>query len=268
MAKKEVTKREENAVVPAKDYGEYEGRGFQNQTQDDIAIPFINVLQSNSPQVEKGESHVEGAEAGMFYNTVTGDLYEKIQLVAAITRHRVIEWTPRASGGGLLGFHTVNSDVVKRAKAESKQYGKYETPEGNDLVETFEVFGVLSIDDAPRDMVVVPFTGKKIKSYKAIMGRLNSFQIPTEDGRRISPPMFAHLIEITTVFDKNEKGSFYKTSIKPAVENDVEKSLLATDDPRFLLGAELEKLVAAGAADADYASQTGEGGEKDEDLPF
>lgn len=273
MAKKEVVKREENAIVVAKDYEEYAGRGFQNQTQEDIAIPFINVLQSNSPEVE--EKTVEGAESGMLINSVTKDLYKSIQIVPAVTRHRFIEWIPRDSGGGLVGFHEVGSDVVKeakaRAKAEGAKFGKYTTVKGNDLVETFEVFAVLSIDDQAAGMAVVSFASMKIKPYKVIMGRLNSYQTVTEDGRRINPPLFAHLIEITTVFTKKPEGTFYNAVVKPAVGNDVEKSTLETNDPRFTMGAELEKLVMAGAADADYASQTaerGEGGDGDDDLPF
>lgn len=267
--KKEVAKRDENAVVVAADFEEYTGRGFQNQTQEDIAIPFINVLQSNSPEVE--EKSVDGAESGMLINSVTKELYSEIEMVPAVTRHRFIEWVPRAKGGGLVGFHALNSDVVKKAKAASTEFGKYKTEEGNDLVETFEVFGVLSIGGQPAGMAVASFASTKIKSYRQIMGRLNSFQITLEDGRRITPPLFAHLMEISTVGDKNVHGSFYKTVVKPAIENDVEKSLLGTEDARFKLAAELEKLVMAGAADADYDSQK-EGGntpnDGDEDLPF
>lgn len=267
--KQEVTKREEQLPVAASDYADYAGKGFQNQTQEDIAIPFINVLQSNSPEVE--DKTVEGAESGMLINSVTKELFETLPLVPAVTRHRFIEWVPRSRGGGLVGFHAPNSEVVKKAKASSTEFGKYTTEDGNDLVETFEIFGVpCTPDGQPLGMAVVPFAGTKIKSYKHIMGRLNAFQMSLEDGRRFTPPMYSHLIEISTIKDKNEKGTFYKTDVKPAVENDVEKSLLKVTDPRFQMAAELEKLVAAGQADADWskAEQGGGGPSEDEQLPF
>jgi len=278
MAKNGVpAKRDKNEVAKPMDYEEFSGRGFQNQTQEDLALPMINLLQSNSPEVDKkDEKYVEGAEAGMFINSVTKELYTEIEMVPAITRHRFIEWVPRKLGGGLVGFHPIGSDAVKAAKDASTKFGKYKHGE-NDLVETFEIFGILSIDGKPAGMAVVPFASTKIKSYKHIMGRLNSFQLGldkkgnvAEDDalivRRVSPPLFAHTIKISSIGDKNAEGSFYKTVVKPAVENDVKKSIVGTDDPRFKLAAECERLVNAGRADADYSSQNRT--EEDEELPF
>lgn len=265
--RKEVVKRGKNEIVAAKDYSEFEGRGFQNQTQDDIAIPFINLLQSNSPEVDKkDERFIEGAEAGMFINTLTKELFAEVYLTPSVTRHLFVEWIKRNDGGGLVGFHACNSEVVKAAKAASTEFGKFEH-DGHDLVETFEIWGAQSIDGGPGGAVVAPFTSKKIKSYKHIMGRLNSYQKEREGGGRYTPPLFAHLIKIIAVGDKNEKGSFYKTAIEAAVENDVDLSTLDNDDPRFLLGAEIEQLVMSGKARADYESQASSG-DGDEDLPF
>src|SRR4051812_45080055 len=45
--------------------------------QDDLAIPFLRVLQDLSPQVKKkDEAYVEGAEVGMFYESATKQLWE------------------------------------------------------------------------------------------------------------------------------------------------------------------------------------------------
>ena len=147
--KKDAAKRDKNEVVRAKDYGEYAGRGFQNQTQEDVAIPFVNLLQSNSPEVLKDhEQHIKGAEAGMFINTVTKELFKEIELTPSVTRHLFVEWVPRDNGGGLIGFHACNSDVVKAAKAVSTKFGKFKNGE-NDLVETFEIWGAGAGEGAP-----------------------------------------------------------------------------------------------------------------------
>ena len=44
--------------------------GFGNlDLSRDIAIPYINILQSNSPQLNPSKAeHVEGAKVGQFYN--------------------------------------------------------------------------------------------------------------------------------------------------------------------------------------------------------
>ncbi|HKU52551.1 MAG TPA: hypothetical protein VJQ25_08795, partial [Nitrospira sp.] len=50
-----------------------EDLGFE---RGDVAIPFLRILQSNSPQVKKQNAkYVIDAEAGMFFNTATNDIY-------------------------------------------------------------------------------------------------------------------------------------------------------------------------------------------------
>lgn len=267
-----VVKGTEGNTLPAAfdDYGDFAGKGFQNQTQEDIAIPFLNILQPMSPEVDPTDG-VKGAEAGMLFNSVTQDFDSEIQFVAAITQHVFVEWKPREAGGGIVATHQLHDPVVKEAKANSTKFGSYKLGE-NDLVETYYVFGVLVKDGQAQGMATMAFTSTKIKAYKAIMGRLNSFQIVLEDGRRINPPLFAHLLTITTMKQKNDKGSFYVPVIKPAVDNDIKSSLLDPKGIPFLMAAECEKLVDTGAAKADTATQ--EAGSKanaaddDEEMPF
>ena len=53
------------------------GTGLEEMTSDDLAIPFIRVLQAMSPQVNKrAPEYVDGAEVGMLFNTVTNSVYD------------------------------------------------------------------------------------------------------------------------------------------------------------------------------------------------
>ena len=54
--------------------------GFGNiDAQRDLAIPYINILQPNSPQVNKTKAEfIQGATAGQFFNTVTQELSDHI----------------------------------------------------------------------------------------------------------------------------------------------------------------------------------------------
>ena len=50
---------------------EFAGEGLEEVTAEDLAIPFLRVLAQLSPQVNKRDgAYVDGAEAGMIYNTV------------------------------------------------------------------------------------------------------------------------------------------------------------------------------------------------------
>lgn len=261
-------------VTVFKGYEEFEGRGFQNQSNDDIAIPFLNILQAMSPEVQ--EDGVEGAKAGMLLNSLTQELYDEVQIVPAITQHVFVAWKPRDAGGGIVATYQVGDEVVRAAKAKSTEFGKYKDEEGNDLVETFYVAAILSVNDEAKGMIMIAFTSTKIKAYKTIMGRIRPFQIVMEDGRRISPPLFAHLLTLRTQVQKNSKGSFYVPVITPQVgedgKTDLTAGLLSPEDIRFKMGAECETLVESGRAKADTTSQAADAprakDDEDEDLPF
>ena len=45
-------------------------------TQEDLALPFLKILGQLSPEVNKRDGkYVEGAEPGMIFNSVTGELF-------------------------------------------------------------------------------------------------------------------------------------------------------------------------------------------------
>jgi hypothetical protein len=51
--------------------------------QSDLALPFIRILGQLSPQVNKRDAkYVQGAEAGMIYNSVTNQLYDWVRKVS------------------------------------------------------------------------------------------------------------------------------------------------------------------------------------------
>ena len=237
-------------------YDDYSGKGFQNQTHEDIAIPFLNILQPMSPEVV--EKTVKGAEAGDLFNSVTQELYKSVEFIPAITQHVFVQWRKRDAGGGIVATHQLHDPIVKASKRASEKFGVYETPgeDGaiDDLVETYYVFGILIVNGST-SMATIAFTSTKIKAYKAIMGRLNSFQIELGDDERITPPLFAHRVVISTTSQKNTKGTFYVPVIQPAVENDVQMSLMDPESHPFKMAAECERLVDSGEAKADEASQ-------------
>jgi len=54
-----------------------DAKGFDNMTQDDLALPFVRILGQLSPQVTAGDAkYIEDAKPGMIYNTVTSELYD------------------------------------------------------------------------------------------------------------------------------------------------------------------------------------------------
>lgn len=254
---------QEGGVPAVYDYSEYEGAGFEDHSREDYAIPFLAVLQALSPQVEE----MEDAKAGMIINTVTGDLYkgnEGVAVVPSVTKHVYVEWRKRSEGGGFVGVHELDSEVVQRCKAEQR-FGEYETEDGNDLIETFYVYGVLVKEDGSHEQVVLAFSSTKIKKYKQWMTKARTIMIPA-GGRKINPPLFAHRYRLTTVKEKNKKGEFYNFAVGFDGQNAAE-CRLAPDDEVFQAAASMRTLVNEGAARAAYESQAAAGGDEDTGAP-
>ena len=72
-----VTEKPKTEVLSASFFEQDAQGGFENMGADDYALPFLRILSQLSPQVNKRDSkYIDGAEAGMIYNTVTSELYD------------------------------------------------------------------------------------------------------------------------------------------------------------------------------------------------
>jgi hypothetical protein len=268
----DLTKNEDRALAATPDYSEYEGQtGFENQTRDDRSTPYLTLLQTNSPQCDdEEEGNVEGAMPGMFLNSATEELYDGrgdgVIVVPAYTEHLFIEYKPRESGGGFVGTHEVDSDVVRKARSEAIAFNKLKVGE-NDLTEAFYLYAVLCDGDEPVSGIVIPFTSTKIKTYKKWNTRVSTLLVAKADGRRGTPPIFAHLVRVKSLKQENQHGKFFIFDLTPA-NGTVLESLLPPNDVRMQAGLELMKTVAAGEAKAAQpVADTGDGTNSD-NVPF
>jgi hypothetical protein len=274
----------ENAIEPREDmlpevydFGQDAGAGYEDTNQEDFAIPMLVLLQGLSPQVK--EDGIEGARPGMLINSVTSDLYSGKEGVVFVPSHRehvYIEWVPRDQNGGFVGMHASDSPVVLKAKRESKEFGKYYTPEGNQLKETFMLYGII-VDpetDEPESAAVISFTSTKIKGYKKMMTTMRSLMVPVGDGRRVNPPMFANQLLIKSKSEKNAHGDFYNFDIRFRNGSAKESLLLPVDGkphPLMVAAKDFAEVVKSGNAKVDHNAEAESGfgkGDGDEDIPF
>lgn len=259
------------------DYGDYGAAGFEDMGRDDFAIPFLHILQPTSPITMERED----ARPGMILNTVSGDIYpsEKAKNAAGVTfvpcyrQHVFVEWKPRdekGGGGGYVATHEVDAEVVLKAKAEQK-FGEYKV-NGNDLVETFYVYGIQVKPDGLFEPCVAAFVSTKIKPYKNWMTRLNMIRVPGPGGRPIQPPLFAHKCVLQTILEKRDAGQSFNFVIDFEGGNAVEARI----DPKsdlFQEAANFYQLSKDGIAKPNYTAPAAqEAGAKpagiDDEIPF
>lgn len=256
----------ETQAIEVFDYGDDAGQGFENQDMSDRKLPIIELLQSNSPEVAESKGKVW---AGMFRNTVTGEYYEEVYFVPAITDHCWTEWIGRDDGGGFRGRHRKDAKIVADAVArnEGRAIGKLKVPQPKDdkgkpqpdheLVESFEIYGILF--DAKTGEVLgfamIPFTSTKIKVYKAWNSAIGNFA-PTLGGKKLSPgqvPIFAHRVKMTSESETKGQNTYMIPVLSPAEGgDDLKNSLMPKNDARYVAAKKLHDDVLAGLAKAAY----------------
>ena len=108
MAKTAVAVKED-AKLPVSFAGfeDFAGAGLEDVSADDLSVPFLRILAQLSPQVNKRDgAYIDGAEAGMIYNTVANEAYsgeEGILVVPCNYNLRYVKWKPREKSAGYGG---------------------------------------------------------------------------------------------------------------------------------------------------------------------
>ena len=186
-----------------------EGVGLENIGAGDIALPFLMVLQSGSPQVKRGEEQIEGASEGGIFNTVTQSVYdgeEGIFVIPCLFKKAYVEWRPREGGGGFVTQYD-NDDIL--AKTKRNQKGQDMLENGNIIVATAYHYLLLA-DPVTSDYqrAVIGMSSTQLKKSRRWNSLMTGLKVPRPDGTKFTPAMFSHMYKLTTVPESNELGSW------------------------------------------------------------
>lgn len=183
------------------------GKEFDNVSAVDVAIPFIYILQSNSPQVTRGERQVEGAVEGDFYNMVTGEVLKGgIQLIPCGFKKSWVEWVPREGGGGSYQGEHLDEKIVDETTKNDK--GKLILKNGNEIVPTSYFYCLLLNKNGGSARCVLSFSSTQMKRSRRWMSAIMTLQIKKKDGSLVRPPMYSHIYQANTVGETNSFGSW------------------------------------------------------------
>lgn len=216
--KQEVATKSE-AGLPA-DVGDLDalgGEGFENADADSFSIPFLNVLQKMSPQVDKTEgAYIPGAEPGMVVNTVSGELFDAendgIYVIPVQYRRAYTKWVSRDDGGGFLGELSV--DDFNQLSGLERDGSKFVDSDGYEYVDTRYHYVLVVKQDGSFEPALITMSSTQIKKSRNIMTRLQSTKlrsVPGYNGNKPSEtaPMYLTVLKLTTVVEKNDQGSWY-----------------------------------------------------------
>lgn len=218
-APKQEVAAKSSAGLPA-DVGDLDalgGAGFENADADSFSIPFLNVLQKMSPQVDKTEgAYIQGAEPGMVINTVSNELFDAenggLYVIPVQYRRAYTKWVSRDDGGGFLG--EISVDEFNQLDGLTRDGSKFVDGEGHEYVDTRYHYVLTVKADGSFEPALITMSSTQIKKSRNIMTRLQSTKlrsVPGYSGNKPSEtaPMYLTVLKLVTVPEKNDQGSWY-----------------------------------------------------------
>tara|TARA_R100000789_G_C3011617_1_gene151435 strand:- start:988 stop:1731 length:744 start_codon:yes stop_codon:yes gene_type:complete len=184
------------------------GDGLDNLTADDLLIPSLKLVQKGSPAVDPTDStYTDSVKIGDILNSVTNESYDGdtgITVLPAAYRRIYLEYIPREAGGGLAGIH---EDPAIISQTHRDEMGRDVLASGN-YVQTTANHYVLLLNGEKYDPVMIAMYSSQLKKSR----RWNSImagQRVTSNGKSVTPASYSHMYHLSTVPEKNSKGSWF-----------------------------------------------------------
>ena len=204
----EVTEKK-SAPLPANMFEEDAAKGLGAIGQDDLALPFLKILGQLSPEVNKRDGkYVEGAEPGMIFNSVSGELYDGVKgldVIPAFYKLEYIEWKDRGEGPGApVAIYDSSSDIMSKTKPDANY--KDRLPNGNYIEKTASHFVIVSGDSPSTALISMKSTQLKIsRKWNSMM---SGIKMKGANGM-FTPASFSHIYKLKTTQMSNDKGTWF-----------------------------------------------------------
>lgn len=196
-----VVERQTTAVATSQDVPDYirqsQGRGSENVEMQDLVIPRIELVQALSHCLEEGGAeYIEGAKPGMFYNSVTRELYgPQVTVCPVFFKKQYLCWKDRKKGGGFGGAYDAMQEANERIAQETEDQDAWEAVETHQQI-------VLVVNPETHEtseaVLSCARTKQKVSRQWNSLIRVNGFD------------RFSRIYELFGVDDENNNGDKFK----------------------------------------------------------
>ena len=197
------------AGLPANMFEDDAAKGLGKISQEDLALPFLKILGQLSPEVNKRDGkYVEGAEPGMIFNSVSGELYDGVKgidVIPCFYKLEYIEWKDRGEGlGAPIAIYDSSSDIMSKTKPDANY--KDRLPNGNYIEKTASHFVIVSGDSPSTALISMKSTQLKIsRKWNSMM---SGIKMKGANGM-FTPASFSHIYKLKTTQMSNDKGTWF-----------------------------------------------------------
>ena len=198
-----------SAGLPANMFEDDAAKGLGAIGQEDLALPFLKILGQLSPEVNKRDGkYVEGAEPGMIFNSVSGELYDGVKgidVIPCFYKLEYIEWKDRGEGlGAPVAIYDSSSDIMSKTKPDANY--KDRLPNGNYIEKTASHFVIITGDSPSTALISMKSTQLKIsRKWNSMM---SGIKLNGKNGM-FTPASFSHIYKLKTTQMSNDKGTWF-----------------------------------------------------------
>lgn len=180
-------------------------KGNENLSSEDMAIPYISLLQSISKPCVKGSSeYIKGAEAGQFYNTVTKELKDSMLCANMFYDSVYAVNKKRELGDDYQGEHVSTEDAISHLESEGLNPNDYDIKEVHK--HTLAIFNEATGE--LESAAIFSFRNTALKSSRMWNTQIVS-SYPNAD-------RFAGIWKLTPKLNSNNMGQWYTPDVELA----------------------------------------------------
>jgi hypothetical protein len=200
-----------SSEIAQKEFDQFEGAGLENVGAADLLVPRISILQALSPQLNtKKTEYIEGAQQGDICDVGVGEKFsDGILFLPVYYRKDYLEWSPRASGKGLVSIHS-SPAILDETTRDDKN--KPVLPNGNYISETAQFFGFNLTAEGRQSFL--PMASTQLKKARQWLTLATGEKLSRADGSSFQPPLFYRTYMLTTAEESNAEGDWFGWKIE------------------------------------------------------
>ena len=194
-------------------------KGFELVRQESLGLPILKLLQNGSGEAQKrNQNYVEGAEPGMFLNTVTKKLYDGdkgINVIPCYHKTEYQEWAEFGTGSGRPeNIYPADSDILTKT---TKDGARDRLPNGNYILNVHQNFVLIVAENGHAESALISMSASQSKVAKKWLS-LQMSQTMSDDKGIFTPASFAYAYKLTSVLNSGKGNQWYGYSISLAGE--------------------------------------------------
>jgi hypothetical protein len=183
------------------------GKGVQDLRTEDLAIPFLKVLQKMSPELDELD-----VRAGDIFNSVTKEGRpgkDGVRVINCAYVLQYIEWEPRGTGSGAPHhIYTAGEEIPETQRGDDNK--DYVVDGNGRYIERTAQHYVLMIDEEGlTQQALISMKATQFKKSKQWNSALKALKMKDAKGNLFTPARFSHIWLLKSTPEENKNGSWH-----------------------------------------------------------